>query len=654
MTNENYTAYWSNNWNRLDAFVVMVSLLAIIFQDVKIFRSLRAVRPLRVAVRSKQVKVVVSTLLAAILPTINILVFCLFFWLVFAILGVNLYSGKIHMCDDASEEFEDEWNVSKEECIEAGGSWQYGLYNFNDVFQGMRTIFVLATCDNWNSVMYSLVDGTDDGIVRDNNQWAAVFSILVVIIAGYFSLNLVVSCIADEFAQIRKEKDGSAFMTDGQADWVRTKRVIQKFELEIKAPKPTSFIGTVCYRIVLNPNFDPFITSCIILNTLTMCMRHYGMSDGFKTFLSVADITFVAIFTLEAILEIKVFGWKLYWRDNWNRFDFFVVIMSYPPFFIRSDTNVSTSVIRVFRIGRILRLINKAKGLKLQFNTLLYSIPSLWNIGALLFIIFFIYAVIGVGLFGEHFDNGDINKFENFETFPNAFLVLWISATGEWMPYYSGMMREHGTFVPSLYFMSFCILGSLVAVNLFIGVILEMFHENNEDEEKDIRLQTVYNWRDLWNACDPGATGELSAETMLEILSCTPEPAGLLPAKTYIKVLKKAGEEVDWNINNPLQRSKRVPAIMEQVRKLNALPKREEILNRLGDLKLLVHKTDGKETVDDGADSGSEGCYGDSNWIVRYEEALLAISTHLVGPEIKLKHETEKNIYIKTWYQQYG
>eukprot|EP00497_Spongosphaera_streptacantha_P002691 TRINITY_DN3293_c0_g1_i1.p1 TRINITY_DN3293_c0_g1~~TRINITY_DN3293_c0_g1_i1.p1 ORF type:complete len:94 (-),score=17.15 TRINITY_DN3293_c0_g1_i1:90-371(-) len=93
---------------------------------------------------------------------------------------------------------------------------------------------------------------------------------------------------------------------------------------------------------------------------------------------------------------------------------------------------------------------------------------------------------------------------------------------------------------------------------------------------------------------------------------------------------------------------------MEQVRKMNVLPKREEILNRLGDLKLLVHKTDGKETVEDGADSGSEGCYGDSNWIVRYEEALLAISTHLVGPEIKLKHETEKNIYIKTWYQQYG
>merc|ERR1719204_1847751 len=107
---------------------------------------------------------------------------------------------------------------------------------------------------------------------------------------------------------------------------------------------------------------------------------------------------YIAVFAIEAVLKVIGLGWTQYWKSNWNKFDLFIVTVGSVSLFELTD-NASLNVLRLFRIGRVLRLINKARTLKTLFLTLMYSIPSLWNIGLLLVIVLFVYALIGMHLF---------------------------------------------------------------------------------------------------------------------------------------------------------------------------------------------------------------------------------------------------------------
>merc|ERR1719336_3032987 len=148
-----------------------------------------------------------------------------------------------------------------------------------------------------------------------------------------------------------------------------------------------------------------------------MALEHYDQSDGLSYALKVLDWIFVIIFLLEAILKITAVGWELYWASSWNKFDFIIVIIGIISV-LDIFGGVGLNVLRLFRIARILRLINKAKTLKTLFKTLLYSIPSLWNIGLLIVVILFIFAVIGMNFFGQEdastgTGEGSVN-FDNF------------------------------------------------------------------------------------------------------------------------------------------------------------------------------------------------------------------------------------------------
>ena len=116
-------------------------------------------------------------------------------------------------------------------------------------------------------------------------------------------------------------------------------------------------------------------------------------------------------------------------------FDFVIVIGTYIGVIVNLTTNVSvgpqTTIIRSFRIGRIFRLVKKAKSLRLIFNTFVITIPSLANIGGLLTLLLYLYSILGVFLFAPVKLQEYMNVHANFESFGIAFLTLIRMATGE-------------------------------------------------------------------------------------------------------------------------------------------------------------------------------------------------------------------------------
>lgn len=146
----------------------------------------------------------------------------------------------------------------------------------------------------------------------------------------------------------------------------------------------------------------------------------------------------MTVFTLEAIIKLIAFK-KYYFHDSWNIFDFTIVAFTLIMLFLQSvDIKVpfgnGPTILRALRIGRILRLIKRAKQLKIIFYTLFESAPSLCSLGALLLILFFMFAIIGRQLFGLVMINGpmdELNEHVNFRDFVTSFLLLLRCATGE-------------------------------------------------------------------------------------------------------------------------------------------------------------------------------------------------------------------------------
>jgi hypothetical protein len=116
------------------------------------------------------------------------------------------------------------------------------------------------------------------------------------------------------------------------------------------------------------------------------------------------NIIFTSLFILEAIIKLIGFG-KRYFLEPWNVFDFVVSLVSLLGIILENTINVSgvssTNIIRSFRIIRIFKIFKKQKSLKTIFETFIVTLPALINVGGLLLLIVYIYAVLCMNLFAD-------------------------------------------------------------------------------------------------------------------------------------------------------------------------------------------------------------------------------------------------------------
>lgn len=193
--------------------------------------------------------------------------------------------------------------------------------------------------------------------------------------------------------------------------------------------------------------FDRIILTFIVLNMILIMLKYYQSPPILDTIIEQMNTAFAGIFILEAIIKLTGLG-KRYFKDGWNNFDFFIVLSSIASILISGFTTYNlggkTIIIRAMRIGRIIRLIKKAKFLNLVFSTLVHTLPAMANIGGLLFLLIYIYSIIGIQIFSQVMRNGSMTEQLNFESFANAFISLLACATGDaTSPLMQGTIRIH-------------------------------------------------------------------------------------------------------------------------------------------------------------------------------------------------------------------
>ena len=212
------------------------------------------------------------------------------------------------------------------------------------------------------------------------------------------------------------------------------------------------------FDIVSTQKFDHFIMTIIMLSTITMAMSYFEPISNWDETLEYIDFVWSGIFFLEMILKMLGLGFAQYFRKHWNKFDFFIVMSSsadvlFTRFLGIGGGGAGGIDIKTFRVGRIARMVKLIKhnqGLANIFGALILSIPSLGNVGSILFLNLYVYAVMGMNLFSDVSVEGGcgprdctmIDERSNFQTFGSSMLTLFRTVTGE---SWNGIMHDLGS-----------------------------------------------------------------------------------------------------------------------------------------------------------------------------------------------------------------
>ncbi|XP_018091363.1 sodium channel protein type 2 subunit alpha isoform X2 [Xenopus laevis] len=542
-----FVKYFTNAWCWLDFLIVDVSLVSLIANAlgyselgaIKSLRTLRALRPLRALSRFEGMRVVVNALIGAIPSIMNVLLVCLIFWLIFSIMGVNLFAGKYYHCVNTTtgEMILDTQVNNKSDCLYLNESarWKNVKVNFDNVGAGYLALLQVATFKGWMDIMYAAVDSrkVEEQPRYEDNLYMYLYFVIFIIFGSFFTLNLFIGVIIDNFNQQKKKFGGQdIFMTEEQKKYYNAMKKLGSKKPQKPIPRPPNKYQGLVFDFVTRQAFDIIIMILICLNMVTMMIETDEQSQDMENNLYWINLVFIVLFTSECILKLISLRYY-YFTIGWNIFDFVVVILSIVGMFLADMIEkyfVSPTlfrVIRLARIGRILRLIKGAKGIRTLLFALMMSLPALFNIGLLLFLVMFIYAIFGMSNFAYVKKESGIDDMFNFETFGNSMICLFqITTSAGWdgllapilnsgAPDCDPQMEHPGSSVrgdcgnPSVgifFFVSYIIISFLVVVNMYIAVILENFSVATEESAEPLGEDDFEMFYEVWEKFDPDAT----------------------------------------------------------------------------------------------------------------------------------------------------
>jgi len=278
----------------------------------------------------------------------------------------------------------------------------------------------------------------------------------------------------------------------------------------------------LCKTVAEAKWFQNFVTIAIIIAGILVGIATYTEFSAKHEFvLELLNKIVLGIFILEILVKMIAEGKRpwMYFTDAWNIFDFIIVAAAFLPF-----GGSSVAILRLLRLLRVLKLIKALPKLQLLVGALLKSIPSMGYVSILLILLFYIYAVAGVFFFGEndpiHFADLQTSMLSLFRvvTLEDWTDIMYINMFGCENYGYDGNMdlctnSTANSAGSVIFFVSFVLIGTMIFLNLFIGVIMNGMDEARAEmnvldaEEKDSDLVKIEDIEDK--------IGELSA--MLEL-----------------------------------------------------------------------------------------------------------------------------------------
>ncbi|XP_069793639.1 probable voltage-dependent R-type calcium channel subunit alpha-1E isoform X1 [Narcine bancroftii] len=559
-------SYFRDVWNILDFIVVSGALVAFAFtgssgkdiNTIKSLRVLRVLRPLKTIKRLPKLKAVFDCVVTSLKNVFNILIVYKLFMFIFAVIAVQLFKGKFFYCTDSSkmtkQDCRGQFVLYETENKVVDREWKRYDFHYDNVVWALLTLFTVSTGEGWPQVLQHSVDVTeaDQGPIPGNRMEMSIFYIVYFVVFPFFFVNIFVALIIITF-----QEQGDKMLEESSLE--KNERACIDFAISAKPltrymPQNRQTFQYRVWHFVVSPSFEYTILTMIALNTVVLMMKHHSPPPGFASVLKLMNIAFTISFTLECILKIIAFGFLNYFRDSWNVFDFVTVVGSISEIIV-TECNlkfVNLSFLKLFRAARLIKLLRQGYTIRILLWTFVQSFKALPYVCLLIAMLFFIYAIIGMQLFGNIGldDHTPINRHNNFHTFFNALMLLFRSATGEsWqeimLACLSGKECEGtrepscGTDVAYFYFVSFIFLCSFLMLNLFVAVIMDNFEYLTRDSSI-LGPHHLDEFVRVWAEYDRAACGRIHYTDMYQMLTLMSPPLGLgkkCPSKVAYKRL---------------------------------------------------------------------------------------------------------------------
>ncbi|NXE29013.1 CAC1S protein, partial [Ardeotis kori] len=573
-------SFCRNSFNILDLLVVAVSLISMGIESsaisvVKILRVLRVLRPLRAINRAKGLKHVVQCVFVAIKTIGNIVIVTTLLQFMFACIGVQLFKGKFYRCTDPSKMTEKECRGYFINYVDGDPTqielqervWLHSNFHFDNVFSAMMSLFTVSTFEGWPELLYMAIDtnAEDRGPIYNYRVEIAMFFIIYIILIAFFMMNIFVGFVIVTF-----QEQGESEYKNCELD----KNQRQCVQYALKARPLRCYIPKNPYQyqiwyVVTSSYFEYLMFFLILLNTICLGMQHYNQSAEMNHISDILNVAFTVLFTLEMILKLMAFKVKGYFGDPWNVFDFLIVIGSIIDVILSEidtvlassgglyclgggcdgidpddNSRVSITFFRLFRVLRLVKLLSRGEGVRTLLWTFIKSFQALPYVALLIVMLFFIYAVIGMQTFGKiaMVDGTQINRNNNFQTFPQAVLLLFRCATGEaWQEillgcsygklcdpesdFAEGEEYTCGTGFAYFYFISFYMLCAFLIINLFVAVIMDNFDYLTRDWSI-LGPHHLDEFKQIWAEYDPEAKGRIKHLDVVTLLRRIQPPLG--------------------------------------------------------------------------------------------------------------------------------
>ncbi|XKL62043.1 hypothetical protein PGB90_001876 [Kerria lacca] len=557
-------SYLREFWNFLDAIVVICALVSLAIElvastgnapvpkgksatanlgTIKSLRVLRVLRPLKTIKRVPKLKAVFDCVVNSLKNVINILIVYMLFHFIFAVIAVQLFNGKFFFCNDESKYTKDECEGSylsyASDSSDANADsflpevlpreWKPREFHYDNVIMAMLTLFAVQTGEGWPQVLQHSMAATYEGRGPINNFRIemAIFYVIYFIVFPFFFVNIFVALIIITF-----QEQGEAELQDGEIDKNQKSCIdftINAIPFERYMPKDRNSFKYKVWRVVVSNLFEYFIMTLIVFNTLLLMMKFHNQARNIEIALGYMNMVFTSMFTIECIMKIIAFGIRNVFKELDGH-----LFQNLP----------NLGFLRLFRAARLIKLLRQGYTIRILLWTFVQSFKALPYVCLLIGMLFFIYAIIGMQMFGniKIDDDTSITRHNNFQNFIQALMLLFRCATGEaWpsimlsctegkecQPIDNGETSQTlscGSNIAFPYFVSFIFFCSFLMLNLFVAVIMDNFDYLTRDPSI-LGAHHLDEFVRIWAEYDPNATGRIHYTEMYDMLKNIDPPLG--------------------------------------------------------------------------------------------------------------------------------
>ena len=415
-------AYIKDPWNKLDFIVILGSTANYIGANVGIVSLLRCLRPLRIINRNAGMKVIISAVVNSLAVNIGVMALASLGFLIFGILGVNLFAGQFWSCNcshvypegvtPTNVTFNDRggWTLrngtfvagppsfvnTKQHCVGPDGAggrfgldaafpnavsgcfWDNRPYNFDNSVNAMMALFTASTLAGWTDIMEIAMDsrGIDMQPIPFSAWYFCVYFIFYVFIMAFFLTNLFVGVLIDFISH----QDGSALLTEEQQKLQDTNKFTGMHRPVLREVAPELCIRRWFWGLAESSFWDNLSNGIILFNVAVMMCEYQDQTKAEADLGEWLNYICLLFFSGECVLKVIAYLPVKYWADPWSKFDLTVVLLSWLAIVLDLG---SVQAIRALRAFRIILVLKNAKGIRSLFQTLMLSIAPATNISVL-------------------------------------------------------------------------------------------------------------------------------------------------------------------------------------------------------------------------------------------------------------------------------